>query len=56
MSKMSEIDMMVQDVVEMVEDTGCYLKDAMPKIKTIWGLDDDEFDMVYAEANHRIYG
>ena len=56
MSKMSEIDMMVQDVVEMVEDTGVYLIDAMPKVAKIWGLDEEEIDMVWSEANRRIYG
>ena len=56
MSKMSEIDMMVQDAVRLVEENGMYLSAAMPLIAAEWALDTDEFEMVYSEANRRIYG
>jgi hypothetical protein len=56
MSKMSEIDMMVQQAVEMVEEDGTYLVAAMQAVKAEWALDIEEFDMVYREANYRVYG
>ena len=56
MSKMSEMDMMVQQAVEMVEEEGVYLVDAMDSVASEWALDDEEFDRVYAEASHRVYG
>jgi len=55
MSKMSEIDMMVQDAVDMVEQEGVYLSAAMPIVAAEWALDGVEFLAVYAEANARIY-
>ena len=57
MSKMAEMDMMVQEAVDMVDtEVDMYLSTAMRIIKKRWALDDEEFDMVYAEANHRVYG
>jgi hypothetical protein len=56
MSKMSEIDMMVTEAVDMVEDKGVYLSSAMIIVAAEWALDGDEFDMVYREANARVYG
>jgi hypothetical protein len=56
MSKMSEIDMMVQEAVEMVENEGVYLSAAMPIIAAEWALDGDEFVAVYKEATYRVYG
>jgi hypothetical protein len=55
MDKMSEIDMMVREVVERVENDGIYLSSAMPIIAAEWALDSDEFDMVYQEAYKKIY-
>lgn len=55
MSKMSEIDMMVQEVVDMVEKDGVYLSSAMPIVAAEWALDSEEFEMVYREANAKIY-
>jgi hypothetical protein len=56
MSKMSEMDMMVEETVEMVEENGLYLSAAMPVTAAKWALDDEEFAMVYREANSRVYG
>ena len=56
MSKMSEMDMMVQDAVEMVESTGDYLSEVMVVIKNRWALDSEETMMVWREANARVYG
>lgn len=55
MSKMAEMDMMVQEVVEIVETEGTYLIDAVPRVAKEWGLDAEEIDMVWSEANRRIY-
>ena len=56
MSKMSEMDMMVQQAVEMVEEDGVYLVDAMDSVASEWALDDEEFRRVYREASHRVHG
>ena len=56
MSKMSEIDMMVQETIDMVETDGMYLSAAMPVTAAKWALDDEEFAMVYRAANARVYG
>ena len=56
MSKMSELDMIVTEAVDMVENEGVYLSSAMPIVAAEWALDSDEFDMVYAEASQRVYG
>ena len=55
MSKMSEMDMMVQEAVEMVE-AGEYLSYAMRKVQAEWALDTEEYYAVYREANDRVYG
>ena len=55
MSKMAEMDMMVQEVVELVEQNGLYLTEAMPMVSERWALDSEEYQMVYTEANYRIY-
>lgn len=55
MSKMAEIDMMVQDAIEMVEHDGMYLMEAMEYVAKEWALDSEEFDIVYREANARVY-
>ena len=54
MSKMSEMDMMVQDAVDMV-DAGEYLTVAMEYVLIKWALDVEEFAMVYRAANARVY-
>ena len=56
MSKMSEMDMMVQEAVDMVENHGEYLSYAMRKVQEEWALDQEEYFMVYREANDRVYG
>ena len=56
MSKMSEMDIMVQETVDMVEEKGLYLSAAMPITAAKWALDDEEFAMVYRVANDRVYG
>jgi len=56
MSKMSEIDMMVQEVVEMVETAGMYVVEAVSFVKKEWALDNDETLMVWKEASHRVHG
>ena len=56
MSKMSEIDMMVQEVVEKVETAGMYVVEAVSFVKKEWGLDNDETLMVWKEASHRVHG
>ena len=55
MSKMSEMDMMVQEAVSMVE-AGEYLSYAMRKVQAEWALDQEEYYAVYREANARVYG
>ena len=55
MSKMAEMDMMVQEVIDLVEEQGLYLSAAMPLVADEWALDSEEFDMVYREANARVY-
>jgi hypothetical protein len=55
MSKMSEIDMMITDAVDMVENDGVYLSSAMIIVAAEWALDAAEFDMVYREASARVY-
>lgn len=55
MSKMSEMDMMVQDAVDMVENDGMYLVQAMQRVKAMWALDQEEYYLVYEEATARVY-
>ena len=55
MSKMSEINMMVQEAVSYVEDQGMYLTVAMEIVAAEWALDSEEFAAVYREANARVY-
>lgn len=52
---MSEMDMMVQEAVNMVENDGAYLTVAMNAVAADWALDDEEFARVYREANARVY-
>ena len=55
MGKMSEIDMMVQDAVDLVEENGDYLTVAMEVVAIKWALDSEEFAMVYRIVNARVY-
>lgn len=55
MSKMSEIDLMVQEVVEYVkENNGSVLVEAQ-RVAREWALDAEEFGMVFDEAYTRVY-
>lgn len=55
MSKMAEMDMMVQEVVKMANDTGCSVLGATAKVAKEWGLNVEELGMVFDEAVIIVY-
>lgn len=56
MSQMSEISMIVDEVVEMVEERCMYLSAAMTKAQVKYAMSEAVYDYVYAAANEVIYG
>ena len=55
MSKMSEIDMIVDEVVEMVEERCIYLATAMTAAQVKYGMSEAVYDDVYAAAKEVVY-
>ena len=55
MSQMSEIDMIVDEVVEMVEERCMYLSTAMVKAQVKYAMSEAVYDYVYAAANEVVY-
>lgn len=55
MSKMSEIDMMVQEVITYVRQDGYTYPEALAFVIADWALDTDEANMVEHEVLMTVY-
>ena len=55
MSQMSEISMIVDEVVELVEERCMYLATAMTMMQVKYAMSEAVYDYVYAAANEVVY-
>ena len=55
MSKMSEIDMIVTETMQVIE-TGYYVKDAMRIVQEQYHMSQPFYDYVYMCVSEKVYG